>query len=328
MGVYYSDRVVYSPDVTVFKENTKNPVYTDAWFQVDVLTCPAPNLNGITVPDYQKLKKVYKSRMRNILAIAQSRGIQALVLSDFGCGEYRNPPQLVAEAFAEELFQGDFRNAFQQVVFSIKTDCPQGKYNLQVFQTAISPWQKIPLYGKKISILVALGTYDYGYGVPVAPDEKTTVSEANYREYFKTSYQMMLWRLRQIYPATQIYCATLCYGVVGASKPNPYPKGLYGMPIKKYNRVIRECAHEYGCRVADLEKYQGYYDTQDGLHPTAKGMEQLAESWIQSVEASTPVSNLLQNPPQTQDRNIRKIIGYGVTAGIIVAATGTLLLLL
>lgn len=196
MGVYYSDRVVYSPDVTVFKENTKNPVYTDAWFQVDVLTCPAPNLNGITVPDYQKLKKVYKSRMRNILAIAQSRGIQALVLSDFGCGEYRNPPQLVAEAFAEELFQGDFRNAFQQVVFSIKTDCPQGKYNLQVFQTAISPWQKIPLYGKKISILVALGTYDYGHGVPVAPDEKTTVSEANYREYFKTSYQMMLWRLR------------------------------------------------------------------------------------------------------------------------------------
>ena len=96
MCVYYSDRVAYSPYVTVFKENTKNPVYTDAWFQVDVLTCPAPNLNGITVPDYQKLKKVYKSRMRNILAIAQSRGIQALVLSDFGCGEYRNHPQLVA----------------------------------------------------------------------------------------------------------------------------------------------------------------------------------------------------------------------------------------
>lgn len=387
IGVYYSDRVVYSPDVTVFKENIKNPVYTDAWFQIDVLTCSAPNLNGITVPDYQKLKKIYRSRMRNILAIAQSRGIQVLVLSDFGCGEYRNPPQLVAEAFAEELFQGDFRNAFQKVIFSIKTDGSQGKYNFQVFQATISPWQKNPLYGKKISvlgdfistycwlnmvqsmggtlledssfsdetvsgntvwsgncenrlyrlantsgqpevILVALGANDYGYGVPVAPDEKTMVTEENYRQYFKTSYQMMLWRLRQMYPAAQIYCGTLCYGVVGESTANPYPKGLYGMSIKKYNRVIRECAHEYGCRVADLEKYQGYYDTQDGLHPTGKGMEQLAEGWIQAIEAATPAHNPLLEIPPSQNSNIGKIIGCGVGSGLLVAATAALLILL
>lgn len=387
MGVYYSDRVVYSPDVTVFKEDVKNPVYTDAWFQVDVLTCPAPNLNGITVPDYQKLKNVYKSRMRNILAIAQSRGIQALVLSDFGCGEYRNPPQLVAEAFAEELFQGDFSNAFQKVIFSIKTNCPQGKYNLQVFQAAMSPWQRNPLYGKKISILgdsistywwmkvverlggtllenssfsdgmvsgntlwaghcenrlyrlcnssgqpdvifVALGTYDYGYGVPVEPDEKTMVTEENYRDYFKTSYQMMLWRLRQMYPSTQIYCATLCYGTIGENTANPYPKGIYGTSVKKYNRVIRDCAVEYGCKVADLEKYQTSYDTQDSLHPTVKGMEQLAEGWIQAIDATTPLPEFMQNSRETQDKNIKKIIGCGVGSGILVAAAATLLLLL
>ena len=64
MDYFYSDRIIYSENVTVFKTETKYPEYTDEWFQVDVITCPAPNLNGITVPDYGKLEKVLNSRIK------------------------------------------------------------------------------------------------------------------------------------------------------------------------------------------------------------------------------------------------------------------------
>ena len=152
-GPYYSDRVIYSPNITVFKREGVKPEYTDDWFQVGILTCPAPNLNGILKPDYQKLEKIYRKRIRNILAVAAAHGVQALVLGAVSCGAFRNPPELVAEAFLHEFTQGEFKNTFKEIVFAIKADSQQGVHNLQVFQAVFSPWQQDAEYGSQTTVV-------------------------------------------------------------------------------------------------------------------------------------------------------------------------------
>ncbi|MBO5460400.1 MAG: TIGR02452 family protein [Ruminococcus sp.] len=367
---YYSDRVIYSPNVTVFKTEGEVPEYTDNWFQVDILTCPAPNLNGITVADYQKLEKIYRDRIRNIMAVAEAHGVQALVLGAYGCGAFHNPPELMAKAFLHEITQGDYRNVFREIVFAIKADSPKGYNNLKVFQNILCPWQENPLYGKKVSILgdsistywgsspeeypvfytaeqcirtglysvedtwwmkvlhkmggnlltnnscadscvaynstfsannddrlyrlykddqipdvvlVTMGISDYEHGVSPEPKAGEIISWDTYFQNFKSSYQMMLWKIQQFCPAAEIYCATLSYGVLKGRTNSLFARGPHGIPLKEYNRVIRECADEYGCRVADIAREVKTYESIDGVHPTAAGMCQLADGWINAM---------------------------------------------
>lgn len=370
LGQYYSDRVIYSPNITVFKTDSEGSVYANAWYQADILSCPAPNLNGITAPDYHKLEILYNRRIRNILTVAQTQGIEVLVLGDFGCRAYLNPPELIARAFSNQINQEDFRGVFREIVFAIRADDHQGIHNLQVFRAIIESEIPNPLFGKKISILgdsvstywgsnpmgyqvfyderrcrsagmhsvedtwwmkvirstggkilvnnscagsrvsgnglyagnsnyrlqnlgcnnelpdvilVAMGINDYGNAVPIAPETRDRTGGNYLTSYFKSSYQIMLWRLRCMYPQSVIYCSTLCYGTLGESLANPFPGERYGIKLKEYNQAIRECAQEYGCRVADLERVQKYYESIDGAHPSAKGMMQLAQGWIRAI---------------------------------------------
>ena len=75
------------------------------------------------------------------------------MLGDFGCGVLLNPPELVARAFYQQLVDGGFKNTFREVVFAVNAEHLQGKRNLDIFKSILSPWQKNPLYGKKVSIL-------------------------------------------------------------------------------------------------------------------------------------------------------------------------------
>lgn len=145
---YYSSRIIYSQNVTFFKIEGKLPKYTDRWFLADVITCPAPNLNGTVRIDGKKLRKVLEGRIRNILSVAEANGVGCLVFGDFGCGVYMNPPQLVAQIFYEQLTYGDFRNAFWEVIFAV-----EDRSNYDIFCQVLSPWQKNPLYGKYVSVL-------------------------------------------------------------------------------------------------------------------------------------------------------------------------------
>lgn len=135
-----TDRVVYTPDVTVIKEdigykpNTLNVTkqeYTNNWFNIDVLTCAAPCLVYPMAND--QLENLLTSRIRNIFEVAIEHGEEALVLGAFGCGAFHNPPLVVAEAFHTVLAQRRYSHAFREVVFAIRRTgqiCP----NLISFQ--------------------------------------------------------------------------------------------------------------------------------------------------------------------------------------------------
>lgn len=117
----FSDRIIYSPSVTVLKADEDFSLLPDP-FQVDVLTCAAPyNVFG---KDPDLLKRTYCSRLTNIFEAAADNGVDFLVLGAFGCGEFHNPPDMMATAF-KELIDEKYSWYFEQICFAIKAS----KYN-------------------------------------------------------------------------------------------------------------------------------------------------------------------------------------------------------
>lgn len=141
-----TDRIVYSPGVTFFREDVgyvpddeaRRPVqtYTDVWRTVDVITCAAPYfVSRQAVLPQDQLYGLFVSRIRNILEAAMEHEIEALVLGAFGCGAFHNPPAVVAKAFQDVLKQARFLHAFSDVVFAVKRS---GRFceNIEVFERA------------------------------------------------------------------------------------------------------------------------------------------------------------------------------------------------
>lgn len=83
-------------------------------YQVNILTCAAPNLRrvasnfmnpetGIQAADIteEEMTALFRSRIRRIFAIAALERNEVLILGAFGCGDFRNPPEIVARVFRE-----------------------------------------------------------------------------------------------------------------------------------------------------------------------------------------------------------------------------------
>lgn len=108
MNSFYNDDCIQTCDVTVFKSDTAKPVLLSEkdWFDVDVISCAAPNLRYMlqydknwkkTVTD-KKLFDIYKKRINQVLDIASRAKSDVIILGAFGCGAFANPPELVAKA--------------------------------------------------------------------------------------------------------------------------------------------------------------------------------------------------------------------------------------
>lgn len=113
MNFLYNDDCIQTCGVTVFKRDTETPVLLleKDWFDVDVISCAAPNLAALdlryllqhdkkwkkTAMD-EKLFDIYKKRINRILNIARDAKSEVIILGAFGCGAFANPPELVAKA--------------------------------------------------------------------------------------------------------------------------------------------------------------------------------------------------------------------------------------
>ena len=110
----YNNDCIYTPDVCVFKSDTNFPeaLPKDEWWNVNIITCAAPNLRerpSNAMNPYagaeaakitpEELEKLLTSRVRRIFEIAVADGNGVLILGAFGCGAFRNPPEIVAKAF-------------------------------------------------------------------------------------------------------------------------------------------------------------------------------------------------------------------------------------
>jgi uncharacterized protein (TIGR02452 family) len=116
---------IYSVCVSVFKDTEKNNYeLLDEPYLVDVITMAAiknPNLgkdNKMTEKDIN----ITKEKIRDILYLGILHGKDSLVLSAFGCGAYKNPPEEVAELFKEVINEEGLKGAFKKIVFAVLDD--------------------------------------------------------------------------------------------------------------------------------------------------------------------------------------------------------------
>ncbi len=134
--------LIYSPGVTVFKTDTTSPEMMDEkdWFKVDVITAAAPDLRGCpheirTSEDfYKNMSITHYKRGARIMDTAISCNADTIVIGAFGCGAFRNDPELVAKTYKALL--PDYMHAFRTIEFAIYCGDAE-RLNYQVFKKVI-----------------------------------------------------------------------------------------------------------------------------------------------------------------------------------------------
>ncbi|MFJ7996314.1 TIGR02452 family protein [Streptomyces sp. NPDC096310] len=124
---FYTDRVIHSPGVPVFRDDRGRLL--DTPYRVGFLTSPAPNAGVIArraPEDVHRIPAALAARAERVLETAVAGGYRRLVLGAWGCGVFRNDPAAVAGAFRALLTgAGRFAGAFDETVFAVLDRTPE-----------------------------------------------------------------------------------------------------------------------------------------------------------------------------------------------------------
>lgn len=83
----------------------------------------------------EELKALHTRRIQKIFEVAMAARADVLILGAFGCGAFRNPPELVAEVFAE--FTEKYRRCFDVIEYAVfHTERETGNY--EAFRKAMA----------------------------------------------------------------------------------------------------------------------------------------------------------------------------------------------
>ena len=142
-----SDSLIYTEGVVICKTDEDLPkrMPKDKWVTVDVITIAAPDLrdksntmvplvNGGTYMNNAELFGYHVKRAIHMLTCAAAKGADILVLGAFGCGAFRNDPEVVAKAYKTALEV--FPKVFKQIEFAVYCP-PTGSRNYDVFKKVI-----------------------------------------------------------------------------------------------------------------------------------------------------------------------------------------------
>lgn len=115
----YTDYVIYSPDVPVFRDDDGQLLATP--YLCAFLTAPAVNAKVVLERDRRRRAEVrtaMERRVRKVLTIAAAHGHEALVLGAWGCGVFGNDTEEIAGLFHHALTY-HFGGSFIRVVFAV-----------------------------------------------------------------------------------------------------------------------------------------------------------------------------------------------------------------
>lgn len=128
----YNDDCLYTPGVIVFKSDISFPERMEEkdWYQVDVITCAAPNLRsmpsnlmnpfaGDASADIEDddLHELHLQRLERVFRVAATNGAEVLILGAFGCGAFCNPPTVVAKSFKD--VQKKYASYFETIEYAV-----------------------------------------------------------------------------------------------------------------------------------------------------------------------------------------------------------------
>jgi uncharacterized protein (TIGR02452 family) len=118
----YSDRMIYSPRCPVVRDDVGR--WLSSPYVVDFITSAAPNAGAIMRNEPHnraRIAPIMYERVGKVLALAAHRQGDGLVLGAWGCGAFRNDPQMVATAFYKHLCpSGGYESRFRHILFAIR----------------------------------------------------------------------------------------------------------------------------------------------------------------------------------------------------------------
>lgn len=131
----HNDDILYTKNITVFKSDTTSPklLPENEWYDVDVITCAAPNLRENPSNRYnsgdgdqrlilnnEELYSLHEKRDARIFDAAASQNVDVLVLGAFGCGAFMNDPKVVAKVMLN--LAKKYAHSFKTIEFAVY--CP------------------------------------------------------------------------------------------------------------------------------------------------------------------------------------------------------------
>ncbi len=115
---FYSDYMLFSPDVVFFRKFNGN--LTSEYTTVSVITAPAVNCRiADPVNNADKIRNIMQTRIRKIFDIAILNNKTYLILGAWGCGVFGHKTEDVANDFRLILSEEKYKNAFEVVEFSV-----------------------------------------------------------------------------------------------------------------------------------------------------------------------------------------------------------------
>lgn len=130
---FYSDYIVYSPEVLFFRDNDNKLLENGK--TVAVISIPAVNRSICAKPD-SEIEDVMRRRIRKLFDIALENGKDDLILGAWGCGVFGNNPETIARLFKKTLNEKPYKGAFKTVEFAILKGGRIDSFN--IFKTVFS----------------------------------------------------------------------------------------------------------------------------------------------------------------------------------------------
>ncbi|MCR5647755.1 MAG: TIGR02452 family protein [Acholeplasmatales bacterium] len=136
LGNIYSDRIIYSPNILVFKDSNKENTLLDKndWYKINVISSSAPNLKDEKILD-SELYNIIITRIKNIFEVAIENEIEVLILGAFGCGSFNNNSLVNAKAFKEIC--DSYKGLIKTIVFAIPDESDEKSANYRIFENII-----------------------------------------------------------------------------------------------------------------------------------------------------------------------------------------------
>lgn len=143
----YIPSVIYTPDVYIIKPKDDDRFYNDEHcIPVNVISCAAPNIRRLqsSHPELCKPELIrwnLDKKIDLIFRVAASKNIRMLVLGAFGCGAFRNDPDMVADIFIEKIDK--YRRYLDIVCFAISTKNAHDDMLYYTFSKKIEMWDRL-----------------------------------------------------------------------------------------------------------------------------------------------------------------------------------------
>lgn len=129
LNALHTDDIIYTPNVKVFKDDDYEFISQSKWFDLDIITCAAPNLREKNCDIYnvdkpidrvitdKELYDIHYKRAKRIFEVAIKNNVGYLVLGAFGCGAFKNNPYIVARAWKDITNQ--YKKYFNVIDYAI-----------------------------------------------------------------------------------------------------------------------------------------------------------------------------------------------------------------